>query len=86
MEADTIRYIRTALELTQEQFAQRIGVTVLSVNRYENKVCTPSVDTLKRMRGVLNLTDEDIADIEQLVRDEQHRKLKETIRKKAKLN
>ncbi|MBJ7998213.1 helix-turn-helix transcriptional regulator [Bacillus cereus] len=86
MKAETIRYVRTALELTQEQFAELIGVTVLSVNRYENKVSKPSVDTLKRMRAVLNLTDEDVMSIEQLVRDEQHSKLKETIRKKAKLN
>ncbi len=31
-----VREVRTALGLTQEQFAAKIGVTVTTVNRWEN--------------------------------------------------
>lgn len=37
-----IRRLRSALELTQEQFAAKVGVTVSTVNRWENDKCKPS--------------------------------------------
>ncbi len=40
--AQTIREIRAALSVTQEQFASKIGVTYSTVNRWENNKCIPS--------------------------------------------
>ncbi|MHC4156215.1 MAG: helix-turn-helix domain-containing protein [Planctomycetota bacterium] len=37
-----IKRLRTVLELTQEQFAAKIGVTVSTVNRWENDKGEPS--------------------------------------------
>ncbi len=37
-----IRKLRTTLGLTQEQFAAKIGVTVSTVNRWENDKGKPS--------------------------------------------
>ena len=37
-----IRKLRTALELTQERFAAKVGVTVSTVNRWENNKGKPS--------------------------------------------
>ena len=36
MEADNIRNLRRTLGLTQEEFAHRLGITVATVNRWEN--------------------------------------------------
>jgi DNA-binding transcriptional regulator YiaG len=36
-----VRELRAALGLTQEQFAAKIGVTVATVNRWENKKGKP---------------------------------------------
>lgn len=38
----TVKTLRAALSLTQEQFAARLGVTVSTVNRWENGKGRPS--------------------------------------------
>jgi DNA-binding transcriptional regulator YiaG len=38
----TVKSLRTALNLTQEQFAAKLGVTVSTVNRWENGKGKPS--------------------------------------------
>jgi len=40
--SEMIRKQRTALGLTQEQFAAKIGVTYSTVNRWENNKAKPS--------------------------------------------
>ncbi len=42
-----IRTIRQRLELTQEQFAHQLGVTYLTVNRWENQHTKPSPMAIK---------------------------------------
>ena len=37
-----IKELRTALGLTQEQFAAKVGVTFTTVNRWENNKAKPS--------------------------------------------
>ena len=44
-----IRKLRTTLGLTQEQFAAKIGVTVSTVNRWENDKGKPSPLTMLRI-------------------------------------
>lgn len=39
---ETVKSLRAALNLTQEQFAARLGVTVSTVNRWENGKGKPS--------------------------------------------
>jgi len=39
---ETVKSLRAALNLTQEQFAARVGVTVSTVNRWENGKGKPS--------------------------------------------
>ena len=45
----TIEKQRTALDMTQEQFAAKIGVTVSTVNRWENNKGKPSPLALLRI-------------------------------------
>ena len=47
-----IRELRTALGLTQEQFAAKIGVTVSTVNRWENNKGKPSPLAMLRMEQI----------------------------------
>jgi Predicted transcriptional regulators len=39
---ETVKCLRAALNLTQEQFAAKLGVTVSTVNRWENGKGNPS--------------------------------------------
>ena len=42
MEATNIRTLRQDLGLTQEEFAHRLGITVATVNRWENGHNSPT--------------------------------------------
>ena len=48
--AKLVRELRERLDLTQEQFAQRIGVTYSTVNHWENGKRTPQPFLLERLR------------------------------------
>ena len=45
-----VRELRTSLGLTQEQFAAKIGVTVSTVNRWENDKGKPSPLAMLRIK------------------------------------
>ncbi|KAM3106816.1 helix-turn-helix domain-containing protein [Phormidesmis sp. 146-33] len=54
--SDLIRDLRKRLNLTQEQFASRLGITFATVNRWERKKSRPSslaqkllLDLIKQM-------------------------------------
>ena len=48
MDGITVKKIRRVLDLTQEEFAHRLGVTICTVSRWENDKTTPS--RLAKMR------------------------------------
>ena len=48
-----VRELRTALDLTQEQFAAKIGVTFSTVNRWENGKGKPSPLAMKQIQELL---------------------------------
>ena len=50
----TIKEPRVSLGLTQEQFAAKVGVTLSTVNRWENKVGKPSPLATARIRELQN--------------------------------
>lgn len=49
MKHDEIKTLRNALNLTQEQFARKIGVTTVTVNRWEMQGVKPSRLAINRM-------------------------------------
>jgi putative transcriptional regulator len=49
MEGRKIKRIRQSLGLTQEEFAHRLGVTLCTVNRWENNKSIPSRLALKQL-------------------------------------
>ena len=48
----TIKDLRAALELTQERFAAKLGVTVSTVNRWETGKGKPSPLALKQIQAL----------------------------------
>ena len=49
MEGRKIKRIRLSLGLTQEEFAHRLGVTLCTVNRWENNKSIPNRLALKQL-------------------------------------
>jgi len=49
MDGTRIRELRLALRLTQEEFAHRLGVTLCTVNRWENNKSIPSRLALRQL-------------------------------------
>lgn len=56
--AGRIKDLRQKLELTQEQFAARIGVTFSTVNRWENGKGRPSPLALRQIDELARRNDE----------------------------
>ena len=51
--ADLVRELRAHLGLTQERFAARLGVTLPTINRWENGRATPSPLAIQGLRALL---------------------------------
>ena len=52
--AKTVRELRKALGLTQEQFAAKVGVSFSTVNRWENGKGKPSPLAMKQIEKLQN--------------------------------
>jgi len=50
MRADDIRRIRLSLSMSQQRFAERLGVSITTVNRWERGRSNPSPLALTRLR------------------------------------
>ncbi|MEM6399809.1 MAG: helix-turn-helix transcriptional regulator [Cyanobacteria bacterium P01_D01_bin.116] len=48
-----IRELRNSLGLTQEKFANHLGVTLLTINRWENGRSKPSPLAIEKVEGIL---------------------------------
>ena len=52
----SIRRVRKALKLTQEAFAQKCGISLTSLRRYEANERQPNIGTIENMANALNMT------------------------------
>lgn len=52
MKPEEIKTIRTNLGVTQEKFAQLLGTTVVTVNRWENGKTKPSRMSIKEIKEI----------------------------------
>lgn len=52
--AQLVRELRAAMQLSQERFADELGMTFATINRWENGHATPSPLALKQINRVLN--------------------------------
>ena len=51
MNGEQIKELRKSLQLTQEEFAHRLGVTLCTVNRWENNKSVPSRLALRQLEN-----------------------------------
>ena len=49
-----IKDIRQKLGLTQEEFAKKLGVTAVTISKYENGVTKPTEKKMALIEGLLN--------------------------------
>lgn len=54
--SEKIKKIRNDNKLTQEQFAEKMLVSRTAVSKWENGTCYPSIDSLKYMSEVFNVS------------------------------
>lgn len=58
MDGAHIKQLRIELHLTQEEFAHRLGVTLSTVNRWENNKSFPSRLALKQLQQLKSVAAE----------------------------
>ena len=52
---ETIKRLRKEREITQEEFAEVIGVTRQSVSRWENDLCYPDIELIPTIEMLLHI-------------------------------
>ena len=57
---EVIRTLRKRKGLTQEQLAEHLGISVMTVRRWEWGERTPDVDSLQKISGVLGVSVSDL--------------------------
>ena len=55
-----IRTYRTAAKMTQQEFAERLGITGASISAYENGTRCPSLDIIVKIAKLLNITTDEL--------------------------
>lgn len=83
MQGKILRYIRKALNLSLGELAEKLNVALTTVYRWENDRQGMSTENMRRLQAILNYTDEDLLEIEELLRSEQHSRLVVKLRKQA---
>ena len=61
--AALIREVRGRLGLTQEKFAARLGVTLPTINRWENGRASPSPLAMRNLRELIHRMGDDGKDL-----------------------
>ncbi|PEA26575.1 transcriptional regulator [Bacillus cereus] len=80
MTSDNLRYIRKTIGYTMKEFAQLVGVSMVTVYRWESGINEPPKSKQKRIQSQFNLTQEDIEEINHLLSEHRHSKLCAKIR------
>lgn len=62
-----IKKIRNDNKLTQEQFAEKMLVSRTAVSKWENGTCYPSIDSLKYMSKIFNISLDNLLSSEEIL-------------------
>lgn len=57
--------LRKKKRMTQKQLADKLGVTVATVSRYESNTATPPLDTLRSISSIMNVSLDELLGTEQ---------------------
>ncbi|HDR6271000.1 TPA: helix-turn-helix transcriptional regulator [Bacillus cereus] len=83
MNGNTLRYIRKTIGYTMKEFAQLVGVSMVTIYRWEALINEPPKGTQKRIQSKLNLTQEDVEEINRLLLERRNDKLDAKLRAQA---
>lgn len=59
-----LRWLRRRQDLTQEQLAESVGISVESISNMERGIYAPSFETLEKLSTALSLSVSDLFDFE----------------------
>lgn len=76
-----IARLRKQQNLTQEQLAEKLGVTAQSVSKWENEITSPDISLLPAIAKIFNITTDELLGI---VTPEQEKKMSELTNKERK--
>ena len=65
--SERIKKLRNDNKLTQEQFADKMLVSRSVVSKWEKGTCYPSIDSLKYMSDVFNVSFDDFLSSEEII-------------------
>ena len=65
--SEKIKKIRNDNKFTQEQFAEKMLVSRTAVSKWENDTCYPSIDSLKYMSEVFNISLDELMSNEEML-------------------
>ena len=74
-----IANLRKEKKMTQEELAERLGVTNKSISRWENGKTMPDLSLLKKLTEILGITINELLSGEKLTKEEYQEKLEENI-------
>lgn len=63
---DKIKEVRLSSHLSQTEFAEAVGVSFTTVNRWENAKAIPNYQTMKRLIAFCKATNIDVSSVESL--------------------
>ncbi len=74
-----IAKLRKEKKLTQEQLAEKLGVTSKSISRWENGVCLPDFSLLKNLSDILGVTINELMSGEKIKDEKYQERFEENI-------
>ena len=60
-----LKYYRLKNNLTKKELASRVGVSAMSITHYENGDREPSIDTIKKLCIIFDITADELLEINQ---------------------
>ncbi len=78
---ENIRNLRKKADLTQEQLAERLGVTYQSVSRWENGTSYPDLELIPAIAGVFSVSTDALLGIPELEKEERAKEAFDALRR-----
>ena len=67
---ETIKRMRKEREVTQEEFAELLGVSCQSVSRWENNACYPDIELIPTIAGFFGISTDKLMGIDEAAQKE----------------
>ena len=76
---ETIKKLRKEREITQEEFAEVLGVSCQSVSRWENSSCYPDIELIPTIASFFGISTDKLMGIDEITEKENIEKYAETV-------